>query len=45
MHTHHASETRKSLVRRVVEANDALPWWFFTLIVAVGVAILVASIL
>lgn len=45
MHTNHASETQESMVRRVVEANDALPWWFFALIVAVGVAILVASIL
>lgn len=44
MHTDHATDTEKSPFKRLVEVNDTLPWWFFAIVVAVGVAVLVYSI-
>ncbi len=43
MRTNQTAETEKSAFRRVVDANDTLPLWFFALVVAIGVAVLVLS--
>ena len=45
MHVDHTTDEKESTMKKLIGAHDSLPWWFFGIVAAVGIALLVYSIL